>query len=77
MSQLQEEVREFVRAVEVTWGRSLPDGCNTEITFMAHLWEPLRTMHTPLCVHMVSEAAAFICHVVLSWQGFRKLHYQV
>lgn len=40
--QLQQTVTEFVREVEATYGRTLEDGFNTEISFMAHMWEPLR-----------------------------------
>ena len=75
--QLQRLVSDFVGEVECAFGRRLGAGRNTEIRFMAHLWEPLRAGHTPLCVHVASEGASAIAHMVLRLWGFRKYSCQV
>ena len=40
--QMQRDVDEFVRLIEREWNHPLEDGYNPDVTFMAHLWEPLR-----------------------------------
>ena len=40
--QMQRDVDEFVRLIEREWHHPLEDGYNPDVTFMAHLWEPLR-----------------------------------
>ena len=40
------------------------------LQFMAHLWEPLRVVHKPLAVHLVSEAWGLVTHSILLWMGF-------
>ena len=40
------------------------------LQFMAHLWEPLRVVHKPLAVHLVSEVWGLVTHGILLWMGF-------
>lgn len=40
--QMRQAVCQFVRQVEEAFGGRLKDGWNPNISFMAHMWEPLR-----------------------------------
>ena len=40
--QLRQSVADFVVEIEGKFGQNLKEGRNARITFMAHLWEPLR-----------------------------------
>ena len=43
--QTQASSERFVDEVEKRWGVKFPEGRNPDLTFMAHLWEPLRSVH--------------------------------
>jgi len=70
--EMQREVEDFVRQVESRWHHSLEDGTNPDIQFMAHLWEPLRTLHTPLFIHLVSECMSVLSMLALALLGFQR-----
>ncbi len=40
--QAQQSTKQFVDKIQRHWGVSFPEGKDTELQFMAHLWEPLR-----------------------------------
>ncbi|KAK9804242.1 hypothetical protein WJX72_002946 [[Myrmecia] bisecta] len=61
---------DFVDACERTWGVSFNPGTSQRVSFMAHLWEPLRVMHKPLVIHLVSEATGKVVHCYLARHGF-------
>ena len=50
------DVDQYVLRVEAKRGKPFPAGTNPAATFMAHLWEPLRTLHKPLALHAAGEA---------------------
>jgi len=54
-------VSDFVREVEAEYGWPLVDGRNEDITFMAHLWEPLRypPTHPPDFTHKSTVCLAY------------------
>lgn len=70
--EMWKEVGDFVRIVEKTWNVHFQDGFNPDIKFMAHLWEPLRTLHTPLFVHIWCELLNLCCLCFLRALGFRQ-----
>ena len=45
--QTQASSERFVDEVERRWGVKFPEGRNPDLTFMAHLWEPLRLVQHP------------------------------
>jgi len=62
----------FVDDVERVWGIRYPGGRNDGLSFMAHLWEPLRVVPKPLALHVAAEAGALACAGVLWGMGFRR-----
>ena len=62
----------FVRDVEATWGITYPPGRNPGLTFMAHLWEPLRAVPKPLAVHAAAEVGAALARGALWGMGFTR-----
>ena len=38
----------FLVETEARWGRPFPPGHDPVLTFMSHVWEPLRVHHKPL-----------------------------
>ena len=46
-SEIQQQVRQFLTRVEAAWDIQLPEGRNPNVTFMRHLWEPLRSALAP------------------------------
>ena len=62
---------DMMEECERRWDVRIPDGCTPELRYMAHLWEPLRVMHHPLCLHLGSEVAHLGCAAVLRARGFR------
>ncbi|CAL5226087.1 g8902 [Coccomyxa viridis] len=65
------QVAYFVTRCEEAWTTSFSKGKNKNITFMAHLWEPLRVHHKPLVVHLFSEVAGAANRIWLLMLGFR------
>lgn len=63
--------------IERKFGVSFPPGRNTSISFMAHLWEPLRWIHKPLAVFLGAEAMCVATDALLYAQGFRSYRQQV
>ena len=63
--------------IEKKFGVSFPPGRNTSITFMAHLWEPLRWIHKPLAVFLGAEIMCVATDALLYAQGFRSYRQQV
>ena len=61
--QTQASSERFVDEVEKRWGVKFPEGRNPDLTFMAHLWEPLRFFPTPLhypCAAIVIAAVSIL-----------------
>ena len=46
-------------------------GRNLDIRFMAHLWEPLRWIHSPLAVYLAAEGLWMASSLLLRALGFR------
>ena len=67
----------FLAKVERDWGVKFPPGSNPGVSFMAHLWEPLRTCHKPLAVHLASEGWGLCLRLLLKTMGFRRAVQQV
>ena len=67
----------FIKRCEKTWSTKFSEGKNYNITFMAHLWEPLRVHHKPLAVHLFSEVAGAAIRIWLLILGFRMQRHQV
>ena len=67
----------FVTRCEEAWTTSFSKGKNKNITFMAHLWEPLRVHHKPLVVHLFSEVAGAANRIWLLMLGFRLQRHKV
>ena len=72
-----DQVAHFTTQCEEAWNVRFQQGKNPDITFMAHLWEPLRVWHKPLIVHVFSEAAGAVSSVWLLTLGFRKQCWEV
>jgi hypothetical protein len=70
----QIKVVETLEILEQDFGFYVPAGRNSSLQFMAHLWEPLRVIHKPLILHLVSEASLVFSHAFLSFMGFHKSH---
>lgn len=64
------QVAKFVSRCEEVWSTKFVEGKNHDISFMAHLWEPLRVIHKPLVVHLFSELAGTANRVWLGMLGF-------
>ena len=62
---------DFVEEVQRVWEVKFQRGRNPDLTFMAHLWEPLRVFPLPLAMHLGSEAMHLFCHCLLLASGFR------
>lgn len=52
--QTQASSERFVNEVERRWGVKFPEGRNPDLTFMAHLWEPLRSVPSKLARSLCS-----------------------
>ncbi len=61
----------LIARVENTFNMCFENGRNPDINFMAHLWEPLRWIHTPLVLYMAAEAIWAATGVLLRVLGFR------
>jgi hypothetical protein len=62
----------FVDAVQEAWGVSYAPGRTPGLSFMAHLWEPLRAVPKPLALHAAAEAGVAACRTLLWVAGFRR-----
>ena len=71
------QVWSFLAKVEEGWGVKFPPGSNPGVSFMAHLWEPLRTCHKPLAIHLASEGWGLCLRLLLKTMGFRRAVQQV
>ncbi|BDA49445.1 hypothetical protein COCOBI_14-0620 [Coccomyxa sp. Obi] len=69
--QLQRAVAEFVDQIELEWGVKFSEGRNSEIGFMAHVWEDLRVLPKPLALHLVCELVSALATALLWQMGFR------
>ena len=61
----------LIARVENTFNMRFEEGKNPDIEFMAHLWEPLRWIHTPLALYMAAEAVWAATGLLLRMLGFR------
>ncbi|KAF6254461.1 hypothetical protein COO60DRAFT_1627872 [Scenedesmus sp. NREL 46B-D3] len=68
---LEDELEDLVCQLERHAGCKLPEGYNSELRFMCHLWDPLRHIYRPLVFYVVMELLAGLCHVVLAAAGFQ------
>ena len=71
------QVAHFVTRCEEVWSIKFMEGKNHNISFMAHLWEPLRVYHKPLVVHLFSELAGATNRLWLLMLGFRMQQHKV
>ena len=51
--QTQAASERFVDEVERRWGVRFPEGRNPDLSFMAHLWEPLRSVALPFLIELI------------------------
>ena len=61
----------LIARVENTFNMRFEEGTNPDIQFMAHLWEPLRWIHTPLALYLAAEAVWAATGLLLRVLGFR------
>jgi len=64
------DVEQYVLRLEARRGRPFPPGHDPAARFMAHLWEPLRTLHKPLALHAGGEAMRAATDAALWCLGF-------
>jgi pimeloyl-ACP methyl ester carboxylesterase len=65
-------IQNFLSSAEERWNITFPPGKNTDLRYMAHVWEPLRVQHKLFSVYMSTEFAAKVAHLLLRWMGFKK-----
>ena len=65
-------VADFVDRIQVSYNTRFEPGRNPRIEFMAHLWEPLRVVHSPLALRLALESMRLLTVLVLRVAGFRK-----
>ena len=58
-------VRSFNQQLQTTFNVQFPEGSNPDLHLMQHLWEPLRVVHKPLMLHLVSEMSTCCTHLLL------------
>jgi hypothetical protein len=73
----QAMVRSYVSQIETKFNIKFEPGHNPDLEFMAHLWEPLRTIHKPLAIHLGCEAMCLATDAVLYGIGFQAHRTQV
>jgi len=61
----------LIKRIEDSFGMRFEEGRNPDIEFMAHLWEPLRWIHTPLAVYVGAEGLWMASSLLLRALGFR------
>jgi hypothetical protein len=61
----------MVEAAERVWGWQLRPGYTPGLTFMAHLWQPLRASYRPAFFYLATEALHLLGHGALLAAGFR------
>ena len=61
----QHTVKRFNQQLQETFNVQFPKGSNPDLQLMQHLWEPLRVVHKPLMLHVVSEMSTFCTHLLL------------
>ena len=61
----------LIRRIESTFGMRFEEGRNPDIRFMAHLWEPLRWIHSPLAVYVAAEGLWMASSLLLRALGFK------
>jgi hypothetical protein len=64
-------IRAYLKKIEEKFDIEFEPGHNKELEFMAHLWEPLRTIHKPLAVHLACEAMCLATDAILYGIGFQ------
>ena len=67
----QAEVSDFVERIQERYATSFEPGRNPDLQFMAHLWEPLRVVHSPLALRLALEGMRLFTVLVLKVAGFR------
>lgn len=58
---------DMVTTLEQALGLKFPEGRNSSVRFMAHLWEPLKCHYRPLAVYLVLEWLGWLMHRALTW----------
>ena len=76
-TQAREDIEEYIARCEEKFGYKFKPGRNPDLRFMAHLWEPLRVMHKPLCVVLTSETISLVTDGTLFCMGFKVQRCQV
>lgn len=49
-----------------------PEGYNPHAKFLAHLWEPLRSVYRPFLFYLLTEFSGILSHNILKYMGFLK-----
>ena len=65
-------VSDYVERIESKYGRPFAPGHNPDVSFMAHLWEPLRVLHKPLALHALAEGMRIATDGALWIAGFKQ-----
>lgn len=63
---------EMVDEVESVFDVKFPPGYNPALSFMGHLWEPLRASYRPLAFYAATEALALGGRLALRAAGFQQ-----
>lgn len=61
----QDTVKRFNQQLQTAFNVKFTKGSNPDLQLMQHLWEPLRVVHKPLMLHVVSEMSTFCTHLLL------------
>jgi pimeloyl-ACP methyl ester carboxylesterase len=65
-------VSDFVDRIQVSYGTRFEAGRNPRLEFMAHLWEPLKVIHSPLALRLGLESMRVFTALVLKVAGFQR-----
>lgn len=63
---------EMLLQFEKTLGVKFQEGFNSDIEFMAHLWEDLNADYRPLAFYILTEFFGILCGNILVAQGFER-----
>lgn len=61
----------LVAELEQAWDVKFTSGYNTELSFMAHLWQPIRCHYRPLAFYLAMEVVFVFTRVLMLSMGFQ------
>lgn len=73
-AQEHKDLNGFVQEIQKRFGILFLKGYNSKVQHMAHLFEDLKVVYKPLCIHLLFEMPHLCTPVVLTLLGFRKFH---